>query len=488
MPQVATATINAKPEPLNLDQAKALGKLKQQAAAPQTPFTPSRYLTFPDDTPRTGSFPKFNIDNIDPALWPALPSAGPSGASSGAAPKSPSKLDMPRFGTFSSSLRNEVDVEGEGTSAAALPSYLPSITFAAPGRSSPFKPNERRGVSTAEMLPPASQPPVQPPDTTLNYDYRRGSNPKVEPVVDPSLQEPAHQLTQLAQLPNVPTPSHDHHNSLQAFRYPTYPIDYRRRDTAYRYPPAPYVAANVRDTVTPNAFNTWSRPYAPSPERFKSPDIPAPAPAPAATFDYSPGPSQGTLPVEYGPAYQLPQPYGYQAPQASDDGSELIYPAWEGGARARQRDPISIDNTPVPPQWAGMSGYWGKGVIHTWHTGVKPSPTVFRICAQCHTDKPGAKTWRRSKLQKETTLCNKCGIYEHTHHKPRPKRHGDHQFELSDRAHAETYAYMSTPRSNRSTGRKVDSPGSHGHGPVFGVVGRRRKPYDRGGDEEDWRP
>ncbi|KAJ7911643.1 hypothetical protein B0H13DRAFT_1614350, partial [Mycena leptocephala] len=73
----------------------------------------------------------------------------------------------------------------------------------------------------------------------------------------------------------------------------------------------------------------------------------------------------------------------------------------------------------APPQGGGG----GAGVIQVVHTddaATKLSDRVRRRCFNCCTT--DTSTWRRSNLSPGKVLCNKCGLFERTHSRPRPEQ------------------------------------------------------------------
>ncbi|KAI6003589.1 hypothetical protein EDD15DRAFT_2384777 [Pisolithus albus] len=70
---------------------------------------------------------------------------------------------------------------------------------------------------------------------------------------------------------------------------------------------------------------------------------------------------------------------------------------------------IKLEDTPlvVPSQ-------------HTDDAASKETQYLRRRCFNCHTTEP--PSWRRSTLNPGKIVCNKCGLYERTHLRPRPHR------------------------------------------------------------------
>ncbi|WWC89589.1 uncharacterized protein L201_004514 [Kwoniella dendrophila CBS 6074] len=62
-------------------------------------------------------------------------------------------------------------------------------------------------------------------------------------------------------------------------------------------------------------------------------------------------------------------------------------------------------------------------ITYTTDCEVKQSSEVKRMCFNCTNKSP--PSWRKSLLHPGKILCNKCGIFERTHHKPRPPQNDD---------------------------------------------------------------
>ncbi|KAH9847594.1 hypothetical protein C2E23DRAFT_871701 [Lenzites betulinus] len=77
----------------------------------------------------------------------------------------------------------------------------------------------------------------------------------------------------------------------------------------------------------------------------------------------------------------------------------------------------SIRPTIVPSQsYPGQASY----IIYTDDANTKLSDRVRRKCFNCRTT--DTSTWRRSSLTPGKVLCNKCGLFERTHSRPRPEQ------------------------------------------------------------------
>jgi GATA-binding protein, other eukaryote len=62
----------------------------------------------------------------------------------------------------------------------------------------------------------------------------------------------------------------------------------------------------------------------------------------------------------------------------------------------------------------------GIPIMHTDDAASKETQYLRRRCFNCHTTEP--PSWRRSTLNPGKIVCNKCGLYERTHLRPRPHR------------------------------------------------------------------
>ncbi|KAH9948803.1 hypothetical protein B0H21DRAFT_777693 [Amylocystis lapponica] len=67
-----------------------------------------------------------------------------------------------------------------------------------------------------------------------------------------------------------------------------------------------------------------------------------------------------------------------------------------------------------------LSPHTGILVQHTDDAASKETQYLRRRCFNCHTTEP--PSWRRSTLNPGKIVCNKCGLYERTHLRPRPLR------------------------------------------------------------------
>ncbi|KAF5390775.1 hypothetical protein D9757_004489 [Collybiopsis confluens] len=75
---------------------------------------------------------------------------------------------------------------------------------------------------------------------------------------------------------------------------------------------------------------------------------------------------------------------------------------------------------PIPMPYAGGPMHSNVPIIYTEDAATKLSDRVRRRCFNCCTT--DTSTWRRSNLSPGKVLCNKCGLFERTHSRPRPEQ------------------------------------------------------------------
>lgn len=95
----------------------------------------------------------------------------------------------------------------------------------------------------------------------------------------------------------------------------------------------------------------------------------------------------------------------------TEDPSPVIVPSQTAYCR-----PGSTGMHPMPC----LAPHNGMMVQHTDDAASKETQYLRRRCHNCHTTEP--PSWRRSTLNQGKIVCNKCGLYERTHLRPRPLR------------------------------------------------------------------
>ncbi|KAL7282611.1 hypothetical protein ACG7TL_004083 [Trametes sanguinea] len=95
----------------------------------------------------------------------------------------------------------------------------------------------------------------------------------------------------------------------------------------------------------------------------------------------------------------------------TEDQNPVIVPSQTAWSR-----PPSAGMGPLPC----LQPHAGILVQHTDDAASKETQYLRRRCHNCHTTEP--PSWRRSTLNPGKIVCNKCGLYERTHLRPRPLR------------------------------------------------------------------
>ncbi|KAJ7772336.1 hypothetical protein B0H16DRAFT_1513139 [Mycena metata] len=80
----------------------------------------------------------------------------------------------------------------------------------------------------------------------------------------------------------------------------------------------------------------------------------------------------------------------------------------------------SAASASAPDGPGGADGPTGA-IIHTDDAATALSDKVRRRCFNCCTT--DTSVWRRSILSPGKVLCNKCGLFERTHGRPRPDQY-----------------------------------------------------------------
>ncbi|KAL4262645.1 hypothetical protein AB1N83_008088 [Pleurotus pulmonarius] len=84
-----------------------------------------------------------------------------------------------------------------------------------------------------------------------------------------------------------------------------------------------------------------------------------------------------------------------------------------------QQQQLHQHQQPLPPPLSYLP-HSSMPVQHTDDAASKETQYLRRRCFNCHTTEP--PSWRRSTLNPGKIVCNKCGLYERTHLRPRPLR------------------------------------------------------------------
>ncbi|KAF7291407.1 GATA-type domain-containing protein [Mycena indigotica] len=147
---------------------------------------------------------------------------------------------------------------------------------------------------------------------------------------------------------------------------------------------------------------------------------PAPAPAPAPGTDTPP---PVTAPPQFVHDPRFPYPVFIYAHPPPPNGA---YPTYDERGVPIPHPYAYMPYPPIAPGQAPAGGAVGGGpvqsgpVVTTDDVAAKLGPLVRRRCFNCCTT--DTSTWRRSTLSPGKVLCNKCGLFERTHSRPRPEQ------------------------------------------------------------------
>jgi GATA-binding protein len=99
----------------------------------------------------------------------------------------------------------------------------------------------------------------------------------------------------------------------------------------------------------------------------------------------------------------------------------------DSGVKIEDNGPVMVPSQPFyRPQPSGgmpmsyLPPHAAIPIQHTDDAASKETQYLRRRCFNCHTTEP--PSWRRSTLNPGKIVCNKCGLYERTHLRPRPLR------------------------------------------------------------------
>ncbi|KAJ7775465.1 hypothetical protein B0H16DRAFT_1756840 [Mycena metata] len=185
-------------------------------------------------------------------------------------------------------------------------------------------------------------------------------------------------------------------------------------------PPRPASADPSTNATPPTSNNSASRRSPPPPSHQQPPQY---HPPPPHQYQYA-------HPHHAGPQYMYapppPPPQYAHHPQAQDDprnaqhASPYAHPYGGYVPYPYPGAPMPSSAPPAAPNSMNGVGAPGIAVIHTDDAATKLSDRVRRRCFNCCTTE--TSTWRRSNLSPGKVLCNKCGLFERTHSRPRPEQ------------------------------------------------------------------
>ncbi|OCB87547.1 hypothetical protein A7U60_g5452 [Sanghuangporus baumii] len=126
-----------------------------------------------------------------------------------------------------------------------------------------------------------------------------------------------------------------------------------------------------------------------------------------------------------------------------EDGTQVIVPSQH---IFYPRPPSQAGHLPPMPLY--MAPHAAIPIQHTDDAASKETQYLRRRCFNCHTTEP--PSWRRSTLNPGKIVCNKCGLYERTHLRPRPQRFDELRAGNKSRKHSSKVLSGSTSPKERS--------------------------------------
>ncbi|OCH91375.1 hypothetical protein OBBRIDRAFT_886994 [Obba rivulosa] len=272
--------------------------------------------------------------------------------------------------------------------------------------------------------PPSASPPHQPPPPA-SRDHPSG--------VTDTVTSPAHPpYKRLAPLPSPPAPLHIDHRWQSPYYAPVYYPSY------YRYPvePAPYHRTMPHRVDSSDRLSGHRSDDSGHYQLMHA----HPTPPPIATLHHSPALSTSSLGSSISPSPPGSQPstpyYGHPAQSQqylhnssaslsarySADGINTSAHHSSSFAAPTHVMPGHVSTRSIRPTFVTSQPYPGQAtyMVYTDDAATKLSDRVRRKCYNCRTT--DTSTWRRSSLTPGKVLCNKCGLFERTHSRPRPEQ------------------------------------------------------------------
>ncbi|RSH80736.1 hypothetical protein EHS25_007072 [Saitozyma podzolica] len=105
------------------------------------------------------------------------------------------------------------------------------------------------------------------------------------------------------------------------------------------------------------------------------------------------------------------------------DERQPVSPAMSQGSEGEPEMEQGLQHPQVQAQ-VGM--LYRNGIIYTDDADTKQTAEIKRKCYNCESINP--PSWRKSTVQPGKIACNKCGIYERTHRRARPRQDDDQKF------------------------------------------------------------
>ncbi|WVQ77280.1 hypothetical protein IAR50_006964 [Cryptococcus sp. DSM 104548] len=256
--------------------------------------------------------------------------------------------------------------------------------------------------STLPQIQSPSNPPHHPHATMLPPLRLNTQNSRIESRLDP---RPSTAILE----PSTPKPLASPLSHAPGMGYYPYPMSYHPSHHSYPHNP-PHSQAHGYPGMPPDSASSTS-----------TPEIFTPVSADSDYAFYPQQHMQGTIQPSVFSPWQAQQHQQLQSQGQDRRGSPGSGVAaggadarWGGKSPAGERGDGSGDSSEdeVPRQ-----------ITYTTEAEVKQTPTIKRECHNCTSRNP--PSWRKSILSPGRILCNKCGIFERTHHRSRPPQNDD---------------------------------------------------------------
>ncbi|KAJ7186153.1 hypothetical protein C8R46DRAFT_1062599 [Mycena filopes] len=194
-------------------------------------------------------------------------------------------------------------------------------------------------------------------------------------------------------------------------QHPTPPNKHRKSPYERRASPPPIATLPSHSGSSSPANSSLDRSAVSTPPIGRRAS-PPPAQAPHAQQHAPP-------PYPYDMQRYPPGTYMYAGPQYAHPQDQQRYssqgqPQYAPPPQAYGYVPYPLPGAPPPGPGPAIQ------IIHTDDAATKLSDRVRRRCFNCCTT--DTSTWRRSNLSPGKVLCNKCGLFERTHSRPRPEQ------------------------------------------------------------------
>ncbi|GLB43177.1 putative GATA zinc finger [Lyophyllum shimeji] len=322
---------------------------------------------------------------------------------------------MPTYSWDSHRTTKETDKEHDPPQNGNQPDNKPSAPDASTD-DAPAKPDEQHDATK----------PVEP--TRPNFPSHFDSDKKDAPTFN---------FSTLSERSNGAAPASMPH---RVEPYPMTSSHRRHYEYDHRHRPSPPPISTLTHSPTPSVSSLDRSSVSTPPVRRSPPHgMPAPPPPPPHLYasPYPPDPAMMNRHfrpdhphLHHGYMYAPPPPHPYphdpqqDMPQGSPYHGSAAIPPHMVPMRADHHHPHHAYGAPPPPAPSHAHAYPGQqaglAIVHTDDAATKLSDRVRRRCFNCCTT--DTSTWRRSNLSPGKVLCNKCGLFERTHSRPRPEQ------------------------------------------------------------------